>query len=149
MGLRRETSQGNKHILVCTDNFTKWCKAFPTRDQKAGTVAEILVSKIFSHFGPPTVLHSDERQNLESDAMHSLCDIMGILKLHTMSYHPSCHGLVERQNRTLQNMLGISVSKHQTDWDLWLDPIVYAYNTSKHEPRKKQCLVANQSSPLR
>ena len=57
MGPLPETSQGNKHLLVLMDHFTKWCKVFPTRDQKAHTIAEILVSKVFSRFDLPAVLY--------------------------------------------------------------------------------------------
>lgn len=133
MGPLPITARGNKHILVVMDHFTKWCEAFPTKDQKASTVADVLVSKIFSRFGPPVVLHSDQGQNFESNLMHNICNIMGIDKRRTTAYHPQCDGLVERQNRTLQNMLAAFASKREGDWDLWLDSVVYAYNTSAHE----------------
>ena len=47
IGPMSETSRGNKRILVVMDHFTKWCEAFPTKDQKASTVANLLVSKVF------------------------------------------------------------------------------------------------------
>ena len=53
MGPLPETARGNKHILVIMDHFTKWCAAFPTQDQRASTVAELLVSRVFSWFEPP------------------------------------------------------------------------------------------------
>ena len=133
MGPIPETVRGNKHLLVIMDHFTKWCEVFPTKDQKARTVAEILVSKVFSRFGPPTVLHSDQGRNFESNLMHEVCNIMGIHKARTTAYHPQCDGLVERQNRTLQDILATFVSSHKEDWDLWVDLAVYSYNTSSHE----------------
>ena len=90
MGPIVETSRGNKYILVVIDHFTKWCEAFPTMDQKASTVAQTLISKVFSHFGPPTILHSDQGANFESNLMHEICDFMGIPKTRTTAYHP--HG---------------------------------------------------------
>ena len=44
-------------------------------------------------------------------------------------------GQAERHNtsRTVQDMLPAFVSAQRDDWDLWLDPIVYAYNTSRQE----------------
>lgn len=60
MGPLPETSRGNKHILVVMDHFTQWCEAFATRDQKASTVADLLVNKIFSRFGPSAFLHSNQ-----------------------------------------------------------------------------------------
>ena len=132
MGPLPETTQGNKHLLVVMDHFTKWCEVFPTKDQRAKTVAEILVSKIFSRFGPPTVIHSDQGRNFESNLMQEVCCLMGVHKSRTSAYHPQCDGLVERQNRTLQDMLTGYVSQHQHDWDRWVDLVAYAYNTSVH-----------------
>ena len=50
MGALPETFRGNKQVLVVMDHFTNWCEAFPTKDQRARTVARILVSKILSRF---------------------------------------------------------------------------------------------------
>lgn len=38
---------GFENILVVTDSFTKFSWAFPSRDQKATTVAKLLWEKIF------------------------------------------------------------------------------------------------------
>ena len=133
MGPIKETARGNKHILVMMDHFTKWCEAFPTTDQKASTVAKLLVSKVFSRFGPPTVLHSDQGRNFDSTLMHEIYDLMGIKKTRTTAYHPQCDGLVERQNRTLQAIISSFVAEHSLDWDDWLDQAVFAYNTSVQE----------------
>ena len=88
IGPIKETDRGNKHILVLMDHFTKWCEAFPTKDQKASTVAHILVSRVFSRFGPPTVLHSDQGHNFDSTLMHEVYNLMGIKKTRTTAYHP-------------------------------------------------------------
>ena len=133
MGPLSETARSNKYILVVMDHFTKWCEAFPTKDQKVSTVANCLISKVFSRFGPPLVLHSDQGSNFESIFMHEICNIMGIAKTRTTAYHPCGDGQVERQNRTLQDMLAHSVSNNADDWDIWLDLVLFAYNTSKHE----------------
>ena len=127
-----KTTQGNKHLLVIMDHITEWCEVFPTKDQQARTVAEILVSKVFSRFGPPTVIHSDQGRNFESNLMHEIFCLMGIHKSHTSAYHPQCDGHVERQNRTLQDMLTGYVSEHQHDWDFWVELVAYAHNTSTH-----------------
>ena len=87
------------------DHFTKWCEASPAKDQRASTVAELLVSQIFSQFGPPAVAHSDQGRNFESNLMHKICWLMGIHKFRTTAYHPQCDDQVERQNQTLQNIL--------------------------------------------
>ena len=129
-----ETVHGNQHILVAMDHFSKWCETFPTKDQKATTVSNILINKVFSCFGPPIVLHSVQGANFESKVTHEiLCDLMGTAKTRTTAYQPQCGGQVEGQNRTLQDMLAAFVSEHRDDWDLWVDSVVFAYNTSCQE----------------
>ena len=88
MGPLPETTQGNKHLLVVMDHFTKWCEVFPTKDQRDKTVAEILVSKIFSRFGPPTVIHSDQGRNFECNLMQEVCCLMGLHKSRIFSIPP-------------------------------------------------------------
>ena len=127
-----ETPRGNKHLLVVMDHFTKWCEVFHTTDQKAKTVADILVSRVFCRLGPPAVLHSDQGHNFESTLMKEICNLLGIHKSWTTAYHTQCDGLVERRNRTLQDMLSVFVSQRD-DWDLWVDIAVYTYTTSSYE----------------
>ena len=133
MGPLPETAQGNRHILVLIDHFTKWCEVFPTKDQRASSVASVLVSRVFSRFGPPAVIHSDQGRNFQSNLMHKIYEMMGVKKSRTTAYHPQGDGLVERQNRTLQEILSNFVSENHHDWDQWVDQAVFAYNTSAHE----------------
>jgi len=81
-----ETTQGNKHLLVVMYHLTKRCEVFPTKDQRAKTVAEILVSKIFSRFEPPTIIHSDQGRNFESNVMQEVCCLICIHKSRTSAY---------------------------------------------------------------
>ncbi|XP_063850972.1 uncharacterized protein LOC135094643 [Scylla paramamosain] len=51
---------GKENVLVVTDVFSKFALAFPTKNQKASTVAKILVEEIFHRFGCPERVHSDQ-----------------------------------------------------------------------------------------
>ena len=115
-----ETARGNRHILVAMDHFSKWCEAFLNKDQKETTVSNIniLINKMFSRFGPPIVLHSDQGANFESNLMHKMCDLIGMAKTRTTAYHTQFDGQVKRQNRTLQDMFAAFVLEHRDDWDL-------------------------------
>ena len=133
MGPLPKTARGNKHLLVVMDHFTKWCEVFPTQNQRASTVADILFNRVFSRYGPPTIIHSDQGTNFESNLMQEVCSLRGIHKSRTTAYHPKCDGQVERQNRTLQEILAAVVSEHKDGWDSWVSVAVYVYNTSCHE----------------
>ena len=54
------SKDSKENILVLTDTFTKYSQAFVTPNQKALTVAKILVDKWFYVYGIPAQIHSDQ-----------------------------------------------------------------------------------------
>ncbi len=102
-----EKSKGGiENVLVVTDHFSRFAQAYPTKDQKAVTVAKALWKNFFCRFGFPTKLHADQGRNFESTVVKELCKLTGITRTHTSPYHPQGNGITERFNRTLMNMLG-------------------------------------------
>lgn len=47
--------------------------------------------------------------------------------------HPQSDGMVERLNRTLEDVLSKFVSNHQRDWDQHIPLALMAYRSSVHE----------------
>ncbi|CAB4016328.1 Retrovirus-related Pol poly from transposon [Paramuricea clavata] len=60
------SENGNKYISIAMDYFTKCPEAYALPNQKAETVAKVLVDQFVSRFGTPVELHSDQRRNFES-----------------------------------------------------------------------------------
>lgn len=48
------------------------------------------------------------------------------------AYHPQCNGQTERYNRSFVTRLRHYVSKHQDDWDRFVQILTYAYNMQVH-----------------
>lgn len=99
------SKNGMENVLVMTDVFSKYTQAVPTHDQRASTVAKVLVNEWFCRFGVPSRIHSDQGRNFESNLIQQLCSTYGIEKSHTTPYHPAGNGQCERFNRTLHNLL--------------------------------------------
>ena len=64
--------------------------------------------------------------------MRAICDMLGIDKLRTSPYKPSTDQ-VERLHRTLNAILGKTVTAHQRDWDQRLSYAMAAYRASRHD----------------
>ena len=133
MGPLPQTQAGNKYILVIQDYFTKWVECHAMPDQTADTVARILVDQVFTKFGCPRELHSDQGANFESAIFQETCRLFGVRKTRTTSYHPRSDGMVELHNRTLQDMLSKCVNDRQDDWDQCLQLAAMAYRSTPHE----------------
>uniref|UniRef100_A0A3Q3G5R5 Gypsy retrotransposon integrase-like protein 1 n=1 Tax=Kryptolebias marmoratus TaxID=37003 RepID=A0A3Q3G5R5_KRYMA len=131
--LLETTTSGLENVLVMTDVFTKYTLAVPTRDQRASTVAHVLVTEWFAKFGVPARIHSDQGRNFESTLIQQLCSLYGIVKSRTTPYHPAGNGQCERFNRTLHNLLRALPMTRKRDWTACLPQLLYAYNTTPHQ----------------
>ena len=101
-------------------------------DQKATTVARVLVKEWIVRFGVPKRIHSDQRWNFESKVVQELCKIYGITKSHTSPHHPEGNGQCERFNRTMYHHLPTLSPERKCRWPEFLSESVFAYNCTPH-----------------
>ena len=71
---------GKENILVLTDAFSKYSQAIVTNNQKALTVAKILVEKWFSVFGIPARIHSDQGRSFDNESLATFARCMASSK---------------------------------------------------------------------
>ena len=120
----------NRYLLVIQDYFTKWAEAIPLRDQTALSITTALVN-LFSRFGIPDILHSDQDRNFESTLLKQTLEAFGTSKTRTTAYHPQGDGMVERFNRSLLQLL-LTYVEEESDWEQFLPLVLHAYLTSVH-----------------
>ena len=114
------SSKGNRYMLVVEDAFTKWLECYPMSNQKSDTMTEILV-EIFSRYGIPEFLHSDQGRKFESQLLKEKCRALGIRKTHTTPYHPRGNALVERSNRTKSQILQSQIESVESSTIIFVD----------------------------
>ena len=78
--------------------------AFPLPDQTAEQVVAELI-KLFTTYGIPDVLHSDQGHNFESSLLTKTLFTFGVRKTCTTAHHSRGDGMVERLNRSLLQLL--------------------------------------------
>ena len=132
-GPHPRSRDGNEYILTVMDSFSKFAEAIPIRSHTAQVVARRLVDNVFSRYGVPIRLLSDQGPEFESALMTELCRSYGIEKLRTTSYKPSTNGAIERFHRTLNSMLAKVVTESQRDWDRHVAPVMAAYRSTIHQ----------------
>ena len=113
--------------------FTKWPQVFAVSNQKAETIARLLVECVISRHGVPDLLLSDRGANFLSELVNEVCKLVGTVKINTAGYHPQCDGLVEKFNSTIINMLSKCVEKHGRDWDDHIPYLLFAYRVAVQE----------------
>ena len=117
-----------KNVLVVTDHFTRYAQCYVTTNQKAATVADVLVDRFFTQFGWPDKILTDRGVSFENSLFKEICEMATIRKLRTSSYHPQTNGQCERFNKTLIGMLGTLPNSAKKNWQEWIPTLVHAYN---------------------
>ena len=83
------------------------------------------------------------------DLTKELMKMPRIAQAHSTTYHRQTNGLVERQNRTLVNMLRVYCSRYMTDWDKYLPQVVGAYNSTQHSTTDVMLTGRERAMPLK
>uniref|UniRef100_A0A8C5M0R6 Gypsy retrotransposon integrase-like protein 1 n=1 Tax=Leptobrachium leishanense TaxID=445787 RepID=A0A8C5M0R6_9ANUR len=126
-------ASGQGNILIVTDHFTRYAQAFSTKDQRAPTVAKVLMEKFFVHYGLPRRIHSDQGRDFESRLVGQLLELLGIQKTRTTPYHPQGDAQPESFNRMLLNMLGMLSNTEKQSWSHHIATLVHAYNSTESD----------------
>ncbi|BHF60516.1 hypothetical protein SprV_0100348100 [Sparganum proliferum] len=127
------TTTGHRFILVMVDYFTKWAEAVPLLRQDAVSLTNAIFNNWICRFGVPLSIHSDCGANFDSKLLQEVCDLLDIYKTRTTPAHPEGNGLVERTNRTLNQLLkAFAEDHHPHDWDKRLPCAMMAYRANTH-----------------
>ena len=63
----KSLSQRNCVILSVIDHLTRFVILIPIKDKAARTIVRHLIERVFSVFGPPETLHSEQGKEFENE----------------------------------------------------------------------------------
>eukprot|EP00253_Pinus_taeda_P014836 PITA_14836 len=128
-----------KYILVCTDYVTKWVEAKALYTATEKVVVEFLFEDIFTRFGVPQEIVTDQGTQFTSKLGKALIEQYQVKNLKSTSYHAQANGQVESTNKVLESILTKTIHLHHRDWAEKLPEALWAYritwrNVTRHTP---------------
>ena len=123
---------GKDNMLVLTDAFTKFSQAFVTNNQKALTIAKILVKKWFYVYGILAHIHSNKGQSFDNAIISKLYSMYNIKQSMTRPYNLHGNSIFEWFNHTLLGLLQSLLKEQKSCWPLHVPSLVLAYNAMPH-----------------
>ncbi|KAL4290652.1 hypothetical protein GQ457_14G014500 [Hibiscus cannabinus] len=128
------SSFGNLYILLAVDYVSKWVEAVATTHNDAKTVQRFIKKNIFTRFGTPRVIISDEGRHFDNQSIAAALRKLGINPKLSTAYHPQTNGQAEVSNREIKSILEKVVNPNRKDWSLRLDEALWAYRTAYKTP---------------
>ena len=125
------TENHNKYILTVIDALSRYVLTEALPNKEAETVVSALV-KLFSKFGIPSQIISDQGREFINRVLVELCEVFKISRNLVTPYHPSANGLIERANGRLISILRPMALENPIIWDEMLPMATFAYNTAYH-----------------
>ena len=126
------TSTGYNHVLGMVDHYTKLAEAVPCEDDNAEQTCDLHLMKWFARYGTPAYIQPDNGPQFAARLTQLFVQAGYIIQVFSTPEHPRTNALVERQNRTLLNMLKVYQSRYVSEWDRHLEEVVDIYNSTVH-----------------
>jgi transposase InsO family protein len=117
--------EGNEHILVIIDCFTRWVELYPLKDVRALSAAKKLL-EFAGRFGIPVKIRSDRGTQFVNEIIQELLSLIKCDHELTIAYSKEENGIVERVNqeviRHLRDMLwDVRIFEH---WSFACIPLI-------------------------
>ena len=123
---------GKENVLIMTEAFSKFSVTVVTPNQRALTVAKVLVDKWFHVYGVSSHIHSDQGKSFDNDIIQLLCKMYGVEQYLTCPYKPQGNAQCERFNQTLFDLLHTLSKEQKANWPVYIPSLVFAYNATPH-----------------
>ena len=125
MGPYPRTSRGKRFILVATDLFSRWTEAFPTSNSETETIARVLEDELFTRWGYPRAILTDNAPQFRGRAWQKYCRSWGAESHTTAAYLPRANP-TERRNQEIKKGLRLRLrNRSQREWDTHLPSILF------------------------
>ena len=109
-------STGFLYIFLAFDYVSKWIEAIPWKTNDSKVVIPFIQSHIFSQFGTPQAIISDNGSHFCNRYFEKLLKNYSVTNKLATPYHPQTNGQVEVSNRQIKQILDKTIKPKHKDW---------------------------------
>jgi hypothetical protein len=131
-GPLRTSGNGKRFLLCITDAFTKYIELASLDNKEAETVTEAIFQRWICRYGIPLEIITDQGKEFCNRLSDDLYQKLGTHHQRTSPRHPACNSQAEVANKTIAKYLASFVDESTLDWEYYIYPLTFYYNTSFH-----------------
>ena len=125
-------SGGYENIVTAMDVFSRYLFAYPTANQDAKTIANVLINIMTKHAYLTTTLISDKGTAFTSHVIKEVAGVLGVTLKHATTKHAQTIGLLERSHASIKKALKIETGERRSLRHKYINIAVLNYKTSYH-----------------
>jgi transposase InsO family protein len=122
-------------FLIVVDAHSKWPETIPTKPTNSTATIKIL-REIFSRFGLPSILVSDNGSNFHSSEFEDFLKANGIHHKYSAPCHPATNGQAERVVQIMKQSFR-AMENEPSDITLKLNRFLMQYRITSHTTTKR------------
>ncbi len=123
-------------MIKSQEVFTKYVELVALPNKEAAMVAEAIFDKWICRFRTPLDLITVQGTEFCARTSQELFTRLGTSHLKTSSHHPQCNSQAEVANKTIAKYLASFCDESTLDWEMYLAPLMFSYNTLFHRTIK-------------
>uniref|UniRef100_A0A0N5C3L2 RNA-directed DNA polymerase n=1 Tax=Strongyloides papillosus TaxID=174720 RepID=A0A0N5C3L2_STREA len=124
------TGRKNEYLLVIADEFSKFTIVIPLRKMNTESIIYEINNQIFSRYGTPKVIRLDNAKYFVSNLFNEFMKNWNVEIRTSIAYNHNSNGLVERSNRTINEI--IACYEAEENWDIVVPTVIGVYNNQIH-----------------
>jgi transposase InsO family protein len=136
IGPVKESTSGEKHLMIVMELATRFVRGFALKDIKAATMGEKLIG-IFTVFGYPRILRTDGAKSFLGKEIGIWAKENGMEVSESAAYHKEGNSPNERVHRVIGDSIAKMVGFMKENWTLAVDTVLHAYNTTVQNSLKR------------
>jgi hypothetical protein len=135
-GPLRTSGNNKKYVLCITDSFSKYVELVAVPSKEAPVVTEAIFFRWICRYGMPLEIITDQGKEFCNQLSEELYRLIRMEHHTTTARHPATNSQAEVANKTIAKYLASFVDDSTLDWEMYLAPLMFSYNTSFHRSVK-------------
>ncbi|XP_019189509.1 PREDICTED: uncharacterized protein LOC109183937 [Ipomoea nil] len=128
---RTESIGGKRYILVCVDDFSRfsWASFLKEKSETFEAFKALALKLQKEKDGPIIRIRSDHGREFDNQVFDDWCASVGIFHEYSAPKTPQQNGVVERKNRTIQEMARVLLNAKDLPQRFWAEAVSTACHT--------------------
>lgn len=123
------SSDGSRYVIGAICMLTKYVEMKAMKYQTTAEIAIFIYERIICIHGTPSVIITDNGKPMISKLIQHVCRQYSIVHKTGSAYNSQSQGLIERLNRTLNQILRRRTAEEKENWHSYLPATQFSYNT--------------------